>query len=315
MRRTFLVGIVATLAALSPVSHAQQTAFRWKAVNPSIYENGQASPWFVRDLRDGWRNDAASEIFWVRLAKSGDSFDVRQVSPTPIARTDISEEVLVVDAARHLVHPAYMSLPGERAPRSGVPCEPEMTANVQQYTLCNSAFGATTSAPARLLIGILSGGQTEVARSKLNAEPRSFDIDLLAAVVRGPTFSQAMDSELPAAHTKQQELIAALQKQRLLAQAEDSSRSQAQAAEAQQRALAEKVEAIARLKTIRRGFKDVCTYLRRSLSRGANLASEPLQCINLGAVQSMDALKAAGFIITAVQGTASDPSFNLEKFD
>ena len=296
------------------VCGAANAAPAWVSIDPSII-NGQPSDFFSNDLRQGWKDATASAIYWVRLRKAGEDFEVVEVSPRPITRDSSQEEILVVDTAKNRTHPAYEAKKQDYDPRRRAACEKADIAQPRPYTVCNSAFGEPPSSASRLIIGILSGGQSEANMAKIKGELRIFEPSKVAEVVRKPSFEERLQDALPAATRMREQAIEAAQGERRAAAAANQERLRLAA----QADASERAAVVARLKKLRVGYKDVCEYVMKPLEGGFYTTTERLKCINLGEVPNLEVLKEAGFIVTNLQerrpGDRPSTAINVEKFD
>lgn len=296
------------------ISGAAIGATAWSSTDPSI-TNGQHSDFFPNDLRVGWKDGVPSAIYWVRLRKTADAFEVVEVSPRPIARESKEDEVLVVDVVKRRAHPAYEAQKQDYDPRRRAACEKPDIVEPRPYTVCNSAFAEPPSGAARVLIGILSGGQSEANLAKVKGQLRIYEPSKVADVVRQTAFEDGVQEALPAATRAREHAIDLADASKRAAAAENQERLRMAAqAEANERAAI-----VAKLKRLRVGYKDVCQYSLKLLDGAFYTTTERLKCINLGEVPSLEALKEAGFIVTNLQerqpGERSTTVINVEKFE
>ena len=287
----------------------------WVATDPSM-ANGQPTDFFASDLRSGWKEAVPSSIYWVRLQKGADgAFEVVEVSSRPIARFSIQDEVLVADVVKRRAHPAYEAKKQDYDPRRRAACEKADIAEPSPYTVCNSEFGEPPSGAARLIVGILSGGQSEANMAKIKGELRVLEQSKVAEVVKKPAFDERLQEALPAAMREREKAIEAAQADRRAAAVANQERLRLAA----QADASERAAAVAKLKRLRTGYKDVCEYVMKLLDGGFYTTTERLKCINLGEVSGREALKEAGFIVTNMQerrpGDRSSMVINVEKFD
>lgn len=287
----------------------------WVATDPSVV-NGQPTDFFASDLRSGWKEAVPSSIYWVRLQTAADgALDVVEVSPRPIIRSSNQEEVLVVDIVKRRAHPAYEAKKQDYDPRRRAACEKADIAEPRPYSVCNSAFGEPPSGAARLIVGILTGGQSEANMAKIKGELRVLEQSKVAEVVKKPAFDDRLQEALPAAMREREQAIEAAQADRRAAAAANQERLRLAA----QADASERAAVVAKLKRLRVGYKDVCEYMMKPLEGGFYTTTERLKCINLGELPSLEALKEAGFIVTNLQekrpGERSSTLINVEKFD
>jgi len=279
----------------------------------------------------GWKamyfpNDSNnSSLYWARLSKSSTGYEVTELSPFPLVRNDLSQEILLVDAKQKQVHPAFET----RSKQNGVVrealCEKDEMQVARPYSVCNSVFvGMTAAENAGYLTGRAIGAVLTWGVGELGLVGRSYRKyfrDALESAIDG----EALNTMLPAAmeRRRQAQLDAdRIATEKRLAQAnadrEANLGAQARKKADEERKKADEAISVKTLSKLPRGYKDVCDFSADVIATPrAPAEHDKLNCINSGPVASLSALRQAGFIVTnLIERNPGDPRstrYNVEK--
>ena len=313
----FLQSCASAYPALQSAENVKTSSIAksWRAFDPNSGHGSNSECPFCWARRYDLRADENNpDLYWARLRKSESGYVLFDLSPTPLQRFNVNEEIIAVDAQRKLVHQAFSSRVKDRDVVSSAACKKQEIDTVSPYTVCNSAFAgsAATIVEARVIVGMMTLGATEL--NMRDRVEKTYLPDSLARAIYG----QSIETLIPAAAEKR--VIAKIEAERFATEKREATRkanleTNLRLADMKKAAEAASVKALTKLP---KGHKDVCDYAPIVVAQPhAPSKSDELVCINIGNVASLSSLRQAGFIVTNfIERKAGDPRttrYNVKK--